>query len=224
MVAQGEKVFNSTCATGYCHGTKGVAAGAPRLAARGFDRAYIETTVSRGISGTAMPAFATVLDRGDLAAVVTYVSSLNGNAGATAATGSQLPLPAEAARGRELFFEATRGFARCATCHEVGGFGLPVTTSIARVPANVEALRGLATPDVRTAVAGGESMPALVVSEGKHRVIFYDLTTAPPVLRTEDPAAVRITEGAAWKHSSATGSYSDAELAAILAYLKAAVH
>ena len=66
---QGEKIFNQTCATGYCHGSKGTTGGAPRLAARGFDRAYIDTTIARGIPGTAMPAFGTTLSRGDLTAV-----------------------------------------------------------------------------------------------------------------------------------------------------------
>jgi mono/diheme cytochrome c family protein len=42
-VAQGEKVFNQTCATGYCHGSKGVAGGAPRLAVRGFDQTFIRS-------------------------------------------------------------------------------------------------------------------------------------------------------------------------------------
>jgi mono/diheme cytochrome c family protein len=34
LVKRGGTVFASTCATGYCHGPKGAAAGAPRLAAR----------------------------------------------------------------------------------------------------------------------------------------------------------------------------------------------
>ena len=44
---QGEQVFNRSCATGYCHGLQGVAAGAPRLAARGFDQGYIDKTGAR---------------------------------------------------------------------------------------------------------------------------------------------------------------------------------
>jgi hypothetical protein len=53
-------------------------------------------------------------------------------------------------------------------------------------------------------------------------VIFYDLTTAPPVLRTMDPAAVKIAENASWRHASVVESYNDSELAAILEYLRAA--
>lgn len=222
QVMQGERVFNKSCATGYCHGSRGSAGGAPRLAARGFEQGFINATVTRGISGTAMPAFATSLDRGDLTAVVAYVASLNGIVDSSAIARSRGPtLRPEAARGRELFFDATRSFARCSTCHEVGGVGIPVATPIATVPANVQDLRNLVTPGVRTAVIAGQSMPALLVSEGKRRTIVYDLTSAPPVLRTQDPGTIRITDGSSWKHSSSMGSYSDAELSAILTYLSA---
>lgn len=223
VIAEGQKVFNQSCATGYCHGAKGAAGGAPRLAARGFDQAFINTTVTRGVSGTAMRAFATVLDRGDLTAVVAYVASLNGIAGPATNAASAPALSSEAARGHDLFFDATRSFGRCSTCHEVGGVGIPVATPIATVPADLQALRNLATPDVRTAAIGGEAMPALMVSQSQRGTMFYDLTSAPPVLRTQDAAAVRITEGSSWKHSSLMGSYNDAELSAILTYLRAVI-
>ena len=67
-------------------------------------------------------------------------------------------------------------------------------------------------------------MPALVVSQGKLRTVFYDLTSTPPVLRTADPATVKIAEGSAWRHASVIASYDDAELASILAFLRAVVN
>jgi mono/diheme cytochrome c family protein len=219
---QGEKIFNQTCATGYCHGSKGTTGGAPRLAARGFDQAYIDTTIARGIPGTAMPAFGTTLSRGDLTAVSAWVAALNGISGSTAAIPAKALSP-DAARGRELFFEAARSFGRCATCHEVTGVGIPVATPIAVVPANVASLRALATPHVRTAVVDGETIPALVVSEGKRGTIVFDLTSSPPVQRSLEPGTVKLTDGSSWKHASAIASYNDAELAAILTYLRAAV-
>ena len=66
-------------------------------------------------------------------------------------------------------------------------------------------------------------MPALVVSKKANAVMFYDLTSAPPVLRTESPASVQTREGSTWRHSSVIGSYNDAELAAILAYLRTTI-
>ena len=229
VVKHGEDVFAKTCATGYCHSSKGaVAGGAPRLAARGFDQDYIANTVMRGVPGTAMPAFGMNLPRADLVAVVAYVATLNGIAnpnitfGSDAPARAAAPLSAEAARGRQLFSEATRGFARCSTCHEVNGIGIPVAAAIANIPADPAALKALAAPDVSTATVDGETMPILMVARRAQSVAFYDLTAAPPVLRTVVPDSIQTREGTSWKHSSVIASYSDADLAAILAYLRSA--
>jgi mono/diheme cytochrome c family protein len=222
----GEKVFAQSCATGYCHGAKGAPAGAPRLAARGFDQAYITTTIMRGLPGTAMPAFGTTLSRADLSSVVAYVASLNGIVNASVNLGSapdKAPLSPESEPGRALFFDAVRGFARCSTCHEVNGVGISVTTPIAKIPSDAAALRALATPDVRTATVGGEAMPALIVSQGKTRAVFYDLTSAPPVLRTVEPGALKVAEGSQWRHSAVISAYNDVELTSILGYLREAI-
>ena len=157
VAKQGEQIFAKTCATGYCHGPKGASSGAPRLAGRGFNEAYISGVVTRGIPGTGMPSFAAVLSKDDLTAVVAYVATLNGvanpgasssDASSTASLGSTLT--GEAARGARLFTEAVRGFGRCSTCHEVGGFGISVAGPIAKVPVSVVALKALATPNVKT--------------------------------------------------------------------------
>lgn len=229
--SSGEKVFAQSCATGYCHGGRGVAAGAPRLAGRGFDQAYITNTIMRGLPGTAMPAFGATLSRADLIAVVTYVAGLNGIANPTinvgpgpgAAGPAEAALPPEAEKGRALFFDAVRGFGRCSTCHEVNGIGISVATPIAQIPVDAAALRALATPDVRTATADGEAMPALIVSQGKTRALFYDLTSVPPVLRTVDPNTLKVANGSAWRHVSVIGAYNDAELTSILTYLRQAI-
>ena len=63
-------------------------------------------------------------------------------------------------------------------------------------------------------------MPALVVSKRTRGFIFYDLTTPPPVLRTEEPSAAKLTDVSTWKHSSVISSYNDAELEFILEYLR----
>jgi mono/diheme cytochrome c family protein len=223
----GERVFAQSCATGYCHGARGAPAGAPRLAGRGFDQAYITNTVMRGLPGTAMPAFGTTLSRADLGAVVAYVASLNGIASASVNLGSgpaeTTPLSPQSEPGRALFFDAVRGFARCSTCHEVNGIGIPVAIPIAKIPADAAALRALSTPDVRTATVNGEAMPALIVSQGKTRALFYDLTSAPPVLRTVDPGALKVAEGSSWRHSAAISAYNDAELTSILGFLREAI-
>jgi mono/diheme cytochrome c family protein len=226
-VKQGGQVFARTCATGYCHGPRGAASGAPRLAGRGFTQAYINGVVTRGVAGTPMPAFATVLSKADLAAVVAYVSTLNGIANpdvgalAAAAASAGPTLTGEAMRGQRLFFDAVRGFGRCSTCHQVGGYGISVATPIAKVPASVAELKALQTPDVKTATMDDASMPALVLSNTKETTLYYDLTSVPPVERNADPGSVKFTEGSAWRHASVMGAYTDNELTAILAFLRA---
>jgi mono/diheme cytochrome c family protein len=227
-VKHGEQVFAKSCATGYCHGVRGASSGAPRLAGRGFNQAYISNVVMRGIPGTGMASFATVLSRADLGAVIAYVATLNGVANPkigsdddVAAASTEPKFTGEAARGAQLFTEAVRGFGRCSTCHEVGGLGIPVAAPIAKVPSSVAAFKALATPNVKTGTLDGESMPVLVLRDGKQSTLFYDLTSAPPVERNVSPGSVKFTDGSNWRHSSAIGAYNDSELAAILAYLRA---
>jgi cytochrome c553 len=224
MTARGAEVYVKSCATGYCHGVKGAGGGAPRLASRGFDEAYISRVIRTGIAGTAMPAFGTQLSRLDLLAVTAYVGTLNGIAPNPNLVIQRGPppraLPPEAARGRTLFYEAIRGFGRCSTCHFVDGLGIAITDGIAKVPASATALRDLATPKVVTATSGGESFPALVLSKGVTQVKLYDLTHPPPVLRVFPAASVKLLEGSAWRHGAVMESYGDAELEAILAYLR----
>ena len=226
VLKQGEKVFNETCATGYCHGVRGTPAGAPRLVGRGFDQAFINNTVTRGVAGTAMSGFAASLSPPDLIAVIAYVASLNGiaNPNLAAAGGApaapEVALSPEASRGRQLFSDAARGFARCSTCHQINGIGISVATPMTQIPVSVPALRELATPQVSTAHASGETMPVLVMSKTSRNVILYDLTTPPPVQRTLEPSAVNFAEGSTWRHASVIGAYNDAELESILIYLR----
>jgi mono/diheme cytochrome c family protein len=230
IVKQGEAVFSKTCATGYCHGIRGGPSGAPRLAARGFNQAYIDKIVRNGVTDTGMASFTTRLSPPDLVAVIAYVATLNGIVNpdvsmdsAAEAVSTRPALTGEAARGARLFSEALRGFGRCSTCHEVSGFGIPVAAPLAKVPLSTAELKALATPDVKTGAMGGESMPALVLSQGKQSTVFYDLTSAPPVQRNAEPGSVKFTDGSNWRHSSVIGAYNESELAAILDYLRAVI-
>jgi mono/diheme cytochrome c family protein len=227
VVDRGEQVFNASCATGYCHAIRGGAGGGgARLAARGFSQEHIRTVAGEGRPGTAMPGFKDRLAKADLDAVVAYVATLNGidrpdiGVAGEAPASSRPALSEQAEKGRALFHDSLRGFERCATCHQVRGSGVPVAEPIASVPASVRELHVLATPNVATVTTERESMPGLVVSRGEHSVLFYDLTIPPPVLRTVSPAGVSIEPGSRWAHGDVTRSYSDAELASILDYLR----
>lgn len=227
VLPHGQEIFNKTCATGYCHGLKGAAGGAPKLASRGFDQAYISQVVLGGIPGSGMPAFGQTLNRLDLFAVISYVGSLNGIAPGRMPGADRGPaprkLPEDAMRGRALFYDAVRGFDRCSACHQVDGMGIAAVDPIAKIPDNAAALRALQTPHVWTATAEGESFPVLVVSKGGVQTKVYDLTKSPPVLRSFPAAAIQLKETSNWRHADVMASYPDADLDRVLAFLRAVV-
>ncbi|HLG96398.1 MAG TPA: c-type cytochrome [Bryobacteraceae bacterium] len=226
LMSRGLDVYNKSCATGYCHGVKGTPGGAPRLAARGFDDAYISQTVRNGIPGTGMPAFGATLDRADLLAVIAYVDSLNGVTpppNPFAMQPEPRKLPPDAQHGRQLFAEQVRGFQRCSTCHRVDGIGIAVALPFSSVPENVAALRALATPQVETATAQGDSFPVLPLNKVGPQVKLYDLKTLPPVERSFAKGEVTFKEGSNWRHEAMLAGYTDQDLDAILAFLRAVV-
>jgi mono/diheme cytochrome c family protein len=204
------------------------------LAARGFDQAYINAAVTRGVPGTSMPAFGPPsLSFSDVNAAVAYVATLNGitnptmgggrGGGRGASQTADVSLSADAAQGRTLFFNSLLNFSRCSTCHEVEGIGIPVTVPISKVPADAKSLRSLTPNSVQTVTIGNESMPALILSQGKLRTVFYDLTKPPPVQRTADPATVKVSPNRTWQHASVTEAYTEAELTQVLAYLHSVI-
>ena len=232
ILEQGEQTFLVTCATGYCHAAGGaLGGGASRLAGRGFDQDYIREVTLRGLTGTAMPGFGEVLTADEISAAVAYVAVLNdianpfiGGMTLEGSDGTTPELSSEAVEGRALFHESVRGFTRCATCHRVAGSGVPAANPLLDIPVDAAALRAIATLEsVSTATVGGESMPALLVSEGASRTLFYDFTSAPPVLRTVNNNELGLEPGNPWRHDQVLGTYSEAELELILEYLRAVV-
>jgi mono/diheme cytochrome c family protein len=223
---RGAKIFQQSCAVGYCHGSGGSANRAPRLAGRGFEPGYVQKVVETGIPNTAMPAFKGHIPDSDLIAVVNYVLSLPGNGGfvksAAAATSSGTAGPemsAEAKRGKELFFDPVRSINRCATCHSVDGMGVAIGPNLAAAPPrNSAAIRSIQARDIQTASAGGDNFPALVLEKTNNSTRIFDLTTPAPVLRTFTAGQVTLTSGS-WSHADAIASYSATELDVIANYL-----
>ena len=219
---RGEEVFSRSCGTPYCHGSKGAGGGAPKLANRGFDEAYIASVTRAGIAGTAMQGYGSVLPRADFNAVVAYVASLNGIEPRVTAVEPPIKFSSEAARGRELFFDSTRGVERCSTCHQVQGLGIAIAP-IVNAPGTIAEIRNARAPDVTSAHVDGDRFPAMVVSQGGRRTVLYDFTSLPPVMRTADSKSVTIANESAWKHAAVTKAYSDRELESIRSFLSEAL-
>lgn len=111
--ASGRSIFSSACAG--CHGLDGRGGErAPSLTGstvRRLSDRELFAIVSKGIPGTAMPAFQAIAP-GERRALIAYVRGLQGEKRAA-------PFPGDPRRGQSLFF----GKAKCSTCHMVNGEG-----------------------------------------------------------------------------------------------------
>ncbi|MGH9659201.1 MAG: c-type cytochrome [Bryobacteraceae bacterium] len=187
----GEKIFAQNCSIGYCHGAGGAASRGPRLRDRSFPAGYVAKVTREGIPRTSMPGFLERLKEDEIVAVVRYVESL----AQVVATGG----------GRGVYLD------RCGICHRAGGAGQELSEQTVRA--------GWSGPPKRVRMVrlkDGETFPAVVVSEDAGFLTTWDVTTAPPVRRTVDRAAVSaIQPGAVWKHPPA----EDAVLSDVLEFL-----
>jgi len=136
------------------------------------------------------------------------------------------PGPAQAKRGYDLFFDATKTQS-CGVCHLMQGRGTavgPNLAKIARLPARAFVMAILSTR-TQYAVAvqpkDGEKFSAMKVKEDDQAIELYDLSKTPPELRKMTKAEIEaITDNAAWKHPPGSATYSKDQLADVIAYIK----
>jgi mono/diheme cytochrome c family protein len=231
VIARGERIFAQSCSVGYCHGVAGAAGRGPRLRGRTFSKDYLYAVTRNGIPNSAMPAWKSRLKDEDIRAVVDYVASLSS---ATDAAPPANPMPPGigpaslasfngpplAARGHGLFFDPARE--NCGVCHAIGGRGIAIGPDLKSQPDLVKLVRSTQSRHVLTAKLGsGEEFPALLVEQKVRQIRLYDVTLAPPVLRTfarEEVAS--LSENPSWRHSDFVKDYSQAELEDIAVYLR----
>jgi mono/diheme cytochrome c family protein len=224
---EGAKVFKLTCAQGYCHGSGGTQGRAPKLIGQNYEAAAVRKIVEAGVSGTGMPAFKDRLNAEQMNAVLFYVVRISGGDASkvnltAAGAGAGKQMPADALKGKSAFFDALKGVNRCSTCHALEDIGLPVGPNLSTGgPYTAAAIRAGKDATVRlaTVAAFKDSFPALVAEQRGDWLKVYDLTVAPPVLRTLNKSEVKFAGGATWKHTEATKAYTDSELEAVAAYL-----
>jgi mono/diheme cytochrome c family protein len=232
----GEKIFAQSCSVGYCHGVAGGAGRGPRLRGRTFDEGYLLKVVREGIPRSAMPAWEGRLTGAEILEVVRYVESLSNNVpGGSESPASTQPAapksgssdrPPEVERGRAVFLDATRE-TPCAVCHELEERGIAVGPDLAKAvpkaPAAIEAgLRnGPASRVIEVHTRKGERFPAFVVSEDERFVRVFDLTAAPPSLRTIERSQIESRKPAgAWNHAPYLEGIAPSQMADLIAYLR----
>jgi mono/diheme cytochrome c family protein len=217
---RGAAVYRASCAVAYCHGPEGKAGRAPALAGRGLAARTIIGIATGGIPNTSMPAFGGRLKGEDIEAVTAYIVGLGGG---TTPPGevAQPAVPADIEQGRALFFDAARTGA-CGSCHEVGGRGIPVSVALSDLQkARIRDPRAIETPELVTVRPLGEAaFPALIAERTPSRLRVYDLSSRLPVLRTFAPEDAQVAAGSSWRHSEAASLYNDAELDAVVRFLR----
>jgi len=218
----GAKLFRQTCTVGYCHGANGGSGRAPVLAGRMLAADYIAKVTREGIAGTGMPAWKDRLPANELNDVIAYTLKLNGGSNDfshSASTGTPA-MSATARHGKGLFFDAVRG-TRCGTCHAAESWGAAIGPNLAHSALTIALLRNGKGGQIQSAsIGGGPSFPALLVDSKAGIARVYDLTSAPPVLRTAVARQLKFAGASQWKHSDFVSSYSDSDLNAIAEYLK----
>ncbi len=237
VLQRGEVVFAQSCATGYCHGAAGTAGRGPRLRGRSLDRNRVSDVIRNGIPQSAMPGWKDRLSEPDLSAVIDYVMSLEHAdeaaledvpmpPGVGPAGYVDFPGPARAKQGRDSFFDATREGLQCSTCHFAGGRGIAVGPQLAGPTVAdkdrfLSLVRAPRSRHVLTATLKDQSVfPALRFEQSEGWIKLYDLTSAPPVLRSfEASTVVSLVDARDWSHQSVSRDYKDEELMAIVEYL-----
>lgn len=143
QAAAGHGIYNRSCTM--CHGLDGAAG--DRAPALGAQRRYLRVTPSElfdsirnGIRGTNMPA--SPLPETDIHSLVAYIQSLR-------ATASDLNVPGDPARGREVF--ESQG--KCLQCHRINGRGGILGPDLS----NIGAERSLAA--LRESLTTGKPLP-----------------------------------------------------------------
>jgi putative heme-binding domain-containing protein len=126
-------------------------------------------------------------------------------------------------RGQTLF----NGDKGCATCHALKGHGTavgPDLTVLGRVGvrALVTAIRASRTQYVETIkLKTGSEFPGMKASTDGATLQYYDLSQTPPELKKFGPADVQSkTDNSSWKHPPSTGSYTNQQIADIVAYIR----
>jgi putative heme-binding domain-containing protein len=233
---QAGNLFAITCSSSFCHGEAGIGGRGPSLRNRDFTPDFVRNTILEGRSGTPMPSFKGALSPPELAMIVAYVMSLSpGNHAAETGPAAPpdappAPLSAQAARGRDAFFDETRA-APCGVCHTARNAGGPIGPDLAAIagksPAEIYAGITQPTPGnpsypaITVTTRGGVTVTGIAAGGDANAVRLYDLGATPPVLRSfykSDGATVEPLDKTVVYAHTLTG-YSDQDMADIIAFL-----
>jgi cytochrome c553 len=135
-------------------------------------------------------------------------------------------IPAQAARGKELFLNSAKGVP-CGTCHTLGGVGTAVgpdlkkLASLAMPRGLVMAMQMTVTEYVQEVKVQGATFSGIQKQKTGDDVEIWDLSKLPPTLRKfTSKEVLSMTRNDKWKHPPASAGYTSKELADLIGWLK----
>jgi len=144
----------------------------------------------------------------------------------TAAAQGGGAIPAQAARGKELFLKSAKGVP-CGTCHTLGGVGTAVgpdlkkLASLAMPRGLVMAMQLTVTEYVQEVKAGNAKFSGIQKQKTGDEVEIWDLSEMPPVLKKFNAKEISsMSRNDKWKHPPASAGYTSKELADLVGWLK----
>ena len=216
---EGARLFRGQCAA--CHGPNGIGgASGPDLTAGSFRRGDSDEAlfqiVAKGISGTAMPAYAG--SGREVWQIVTHVRSLSVGKAAERAKG-------DSSRGESIF--KAQGCGQCHTIADRGGTLGPDLTGIGSRRSLGSLQRSLLNPDeevsadywtLRAVTKAGQRISGIRLNEDTHSYQFRDKTGLRSVLK-KDLAEHEIVKTSPMP--SYKGKLGDRDFEDLIAYLAA---
>jgi putative heme-binding domain-containing protein len=221
FIAEGAKLFATSCGNAYCHGTGGVGGGAPRLRGKGLEAAYLFKTISNGIPGTGMLSFKSELSEEKIWKLVAFVMSdmkstpdakpeasvADKPVSSTAANESpSLTMIGSTQAGKALFFDSSKSTS-CHNCHSMLGEGTSIGPDLSKAGTRSprELLLGIILPHavkdsryatLRLTLRSGDKIVGIKKEEDIESIRVYDTTELPAVLRTIQKSDVVKVENA----------------------------
>ena len=135
-------------------------------------------------------------------------------------------IPAQAARGKELFLKSEKGIP-CGTCHTLGGVGTAVgpdlkkLASLAMPRGLVMAMQMTVTEYVQEVKVKDGAFSGIQKQKTGDDVEIFDLSNMPPVLRKFSSKEITsMARNDKWKHPPASAGYTSKELADLIGWLK----
>jgi hypothetical protein len=145
---------------------------------------------------------------------------------ALASPEGKVMLPAQAARGKAIFFDESRS-TKCATCHQMEKAGnsiAPDLTRIARISPKALEISILSTRTVyvkEIELKIKRKFPALIQSETTRDVVLYNLSRIPPEKMVVEKMAIQaIRDNGTWVHPPESTGYTRDQLADVIAYIR----